>query len=555
MGSSQNPKNYSNFISLILWLLCHATAVSSQISHCGSLITYRQFSTLLAEDQPQCLRDGCGNASSMSSDCEGSPCSPIWNILRGQYQQDWCSSCPDDVACRIRGWPVLNVTAACAIDPHEWLFANSSQCCTSTDEPFQIAKWVNSLCNGAGWRAPFEHYGGMARDDWHEWIEPWNWTVTTIPYQSCASRFDFLSGFMIDNIVEAASFLFFTGFSILILHYNGPNDDNVKLWEAVSAGMSSLLMILIGNILSAKAIAKRLQTPSFPQGELFLLFCTSPSLLMILCTVQFLISRSEKKYLSRYLSAAPKEIRQDLAKAVISLATTAIFLQIFAAIFMFRTAIIGTRKNFYHANNLTPFWLGKSTQTMYAGALLWIVLFFFTIMFLCLLWWYMVNKLKHEVSEKKRKRRKRVFKTDEESLKEKYRDIDARNEELMEEIRKRQNSADKFRDVVRSTLRAGIIPGYAIFYENEPEPNLPHGATEEERSLANRYEQEATEIERELYNVIQDRELANQLEPKRYDYTEVERNTLTSFVLGLGILSFITQWLFWVGYVDSMGDR
>ena len=166
-------------ITLLVVPLLPVTTASQ--SKCGSLITFRQYEALLAQDQSTCFRDGCLDslpATLMSSQCpQGLPCFVLWDILRNEWQRDWCASCPDDEACRIRGWPVLNATAACGTIPDSWLFGPNGQCCGLDDGPFLLSAWLGSLCNGTQWRAPFNHYGGMAKADWEEWIEPWNWTV------------------------------------------------------------------------------------------------------------------------------------------------------------------------------------------------------------------------------------------------------------------------------------------------------------------------------------------------------------------------------------------
>lgn len=168
---------------LNLIVLSLSTVTTASQSQCGGLITYNQYTTLLNQTQPniQCFREGCSAplpASTMSSQCpQSSSCSALWDILQDQWQRDWCATCPDDIACRIPGWPILNATAACAVIPHNWVFSTSGQCCVSDDEPFQLAAWIGSFCNGSQWRAPFDYYGGMAKEDWEEWIEPWNWTV------------------------------------------------------------------------------------------------------------------------------------------------------------------------------------------------------------------------------------------------------------------------------------------------------------------------------------------------------------------------------------------
>ena len=149
-------------IIALLWGLALKTLAQS---HCGSLITYRQHARLLSQDDATCLRDGCADptsAVSLSSQCSSdSPCHLLWDIIRNQSQTDWCSSCKGDLACRISGWPVLNMTAVCDLIPHQWVFYGG-KCCVAGEEPFSIADWIGSLCNGSEWRASFGYYGGMA---------------------------------------------------------------------------------------------------------------------------------------------------------------------------------------------------------------------------------------------------------------------------------------------------------------------------------------------------------------------------------------------------------
>ena len=103
-------------------------------------------------------------------------CTHLWDFLGIQWQADQCTTpdCRGDVACRIPGWPVLNITSTCTTGPQEWLFStsNTGAYCASEDEFFALADWVGGLCNGSEWRSPFVYYISMAREDWEEWIAP-----------------------------------------------------------------------------------------------------------------------------------------------------------------------------------------------------------------------------------------------------------------------------------------------------------------------------------------------------------------------------------------------
>ena len=181
---------YQPLLSLGLLL---ALSLAQETPQCGSLITYRQFDTLITT-APQCFQSSCNTTSSsplsMSTCCPAtSPCHALFNSLRTNWQapstSSYCSpssGCTSDKACRIPGWPILNSTNSCNTSPHEWLFSNSHSgaCCTVGTEPFDLADWMGRLCNGSEWRDPFTYYDGMARDDWTEWKQPWNWTRTEI---------------------------------------------------------------------------------------------------------------------------------------------------------------------------------------------------------------------------------------------------------------------------------------------------------------------------------------------------------------------------------------
>ncbi|KAF2462563.1 uncharacterized protein BDR25DRAFT_127717 [Lindgomyces ingoldianus] len=146
---------------------------------CGSLITYRQYTDIL-EHAPPCFREGCvlGNHSTLSSNCPtGHPCSELWASISKHASLDWCASpsCQDDKACRTHGWPIINSTRLCQSQPDDWMYI-SGECCASGNEPFDIARWIKRHCTQE-WRANFTYFGGMARDDWLEYILPWNWTI------------------------------------------------------------------------------------------------------------------------------------------------------------------------------------------------------------------------------------------------------------------------------------------------------------------------------------------------------------------------------------------
>ncbi|KAK5661229.1 hypothetical protein OQA88_11122 [Cercophora sp. LCS_1] len=264
----------------------------SQSSECGSLITYRQFDDLLGS-APECLRAGCNvdtTSFSMSSPCPStSPCHALWDLLKQEWQKDWCETCSQDIACRTIGWPILNGTSACARSPHEWLFSNSAGgCCANNDEPFDLAAWTGRMCNGSEWRQPFEFYGGMAREDWIEWMQPWNWTVhqqnetdRNFTQVVCESAKSMQVAFLVDNIISAASAAveLFVYWICCICAWQVVMKD-VGTWRrSLAAGLVTGGLYLVSNF--ATSILWDL-TPGYqqlPRGYVGLLLCARPSIL------------------------------------------------------------------------------------------------------------------------------------------------------------------------------------------------------------------------------------------------------------------------------------
>lgn len=90
------------------------------------------------------------------------------------------------------------------------MFGNGG-CCIGKDEPASLAKWIETTCNET-WRISFKYYDGQAKEDWQEYLLPWNWTVSAnndtdqIVEPYCPNKPLYLGLFAIENIV----FLIFT---------------------------------------------------------------------------------------------------------------------------------------------------------------------------------------------------------------------------------------------------------------------------------------------------------------------------------------------------------
>lgn len=401
------------FIGLIT---CLAVLTEGLQDECSSLMTYRQFTEFLSES-PACYRNGCGAtpASSMSSMCPASaPCHVLWDFMFDAYQNNWCSNCRNDIACRIPGWPILSATSVCNAIPHDWLYDTDGRCCIASSEPFDIAQWISKLCNGSEWRKPFNYYAGMAKDDWAEWMEPWNWTfryktpagsppqVDNIP--QCAPPATVLSILWIENLAEiGAIVLDVLAFWVLTVRPWRRRWD----WPAILCGPdegrefgrpgSGILNAVFGIVASVVAAVSAHNTPGYsdlPIADQFLLHCTRPTMnglnffaLRIFPTlIEESVKRSDPEKLNHQRIS---ESRTRTTNIIIGVAYAEAIQQFLGLISLARVANAGRSKGFFIPGALLPYWRGEFTLTMYAGALLSTILspvFFLSLVIFILVW-------------------------------------------------------------------------------------------------------------------------------------------------------------------------
>lgn len=349
------------------------------------LISYRQYSVLL-DEAPQCFQTGCGKNTTLetaSSSClADSPCYTLWNIIQDRFQPEWCRKSPKDIACRIPGWPVLNATAICDLVPDTWIFFTNGECCTNSEEPFEIAKWIGDMCDGE-WKTPFGPYGGMAKEDWKEWTLPMNWTVrpengTTgiATPASCPTASQQLGVFAAVEIL-----LLLTGaipvYKYLkerrnrrpgqpqVIRHHGLMVNVAALWHRKTGGrfleFSTIQWIVVGIVAAGFKIGLEFfnsylihRTPGYehvPLAELAILHGTRPRLQWILCLLALIN-------------------HQVFANASASFGLCELILQIYGIKYFGVTANKGRQRGFYMAHHLRPFWHGRAAYRMYIGALL-----------------------------------------------------------------------------------------------------------------------------------------------------------------------------------------
>ena len=512
-------------------------AHSQESSPNHSLITYRQYSTLLSE-APQCFRTGCGvNATltTASSPCSvESPCHGLWNIIQDQFQRDWCSSSPGDIACRIRGWPILNSTSICEMVPNEWIFYVIGQCCTFDDQPFEMAKWIGTLCNGR-WKEPFEIYGGMAQEDWQEWIVPWNWTVRPenatsgiLKTSDCPKPSQELGLFAAENV-----FLLFLGAIIPYLKYRrecsrsgqrtGPRHTGImvritRYWDRRTQGkygeLATIQWIAVGIIIAginlgfdfliALLINRTAGYSHVPVVELAVLHGTRPRLGWALCSLAIIN-------------------HQIFANAAASFGLCEMILQCFGSKYFGVTANKGTQRGFYHLHRLHPFWHGRAAYRMYIGALLWLLGCFAIILswllFVTLLGHFLIycNKLKKWEEAQVAKIRARLRPTDK-PHQARYANLAARRRSI-------------------STPVLNLIPTTVLVYSSKFKEWM-------ERKL---WGSDSPTINPHYATLTQT--------PRPADTLRKVREKSVYLVLLVGLCSYSAQWIFWDGFVKTAGPR
>jgi hypothetical protein len=406
------------FLLLILCLTSWASA------ECGSLVTYRQHSDLL-ESAPKCLRDGCSQTErniTISSPCPTiAPCSTYWNMFVDEFDQKhaWCSECGSDLACRIPQWPVMNATKFCQNTPNQVLFGEEG-CCSQGEDPFQLAKWTATLCNGSEWREQFEMCGGMACLDWREWIMPWNWTVQNniLPQdqQICKAPSNYLTVYAVEHIgwliatilvgyarlgiarhEEANNRSVFRYLLISIWtkvkftqrnkevtrekflpggeHLRPPITDHLKWGFPIIMGVILAGVQLGFNFWVANTIKSAPGYDEVPLVKLAFLFCCRPRLSWLSCLLALL----RKEWLVRWFKFKPDgdglwAARLVLSSVAVSSAVTEAIMQAMGAYFLGMTAHIGRQRGFYIVHHLRPKLWGRNARRMYLGALCWLML-------------------------------------------------------------------------------------------------------------------------------------------------------------------------------------
>ncbi|ORY19228.1 hypothetical protein BCR34DRAFT_208705 [Clohesyomyces aquaticus] len=422
----------STIYKLLTLVLLHQIVTAT--SSCGSLITYRQYSTVLGEDGPRCFRGGCGDEflESLSSKCiKTSSCYELYSTISNHTGLDNCRVCRGDIACRTHGWPIVNATGLCQSIPQDWMLLDQD-CCGSPEDTKEIALWIKEICSDE-WRHHFGYFGGMAKDDWQEWILPWNWTITANNATTdgkkilpCHSPSYYLFYFAMESFV--------TLLSVFILpkmktkwHYahdrqkwgaphHGPGLDIsdwirqfvlgfknglywmprkirdvfqwiIRVWERRTGRRFRTRKWGFGRF--ARAVVMAFIMVIIEIGTTFFnawLLRTAPGLRdfdwvrlgFLWCSRPSLawlasvygIYRSGSRTIFRFNLEDPWQVEMYTDSAYSSLLNEFI-VQLLGSAYLGHTLRIGSQKGFYRPNHLSPYYRGPHAMQMYIGALFW----------------------------------------------------------------------------------------------------------------------------------------------------------------------------------------
>ncbi|KAI9773652.1 MAG: hypothetical protein M1840_006926 [Geoglossum simile] len=545
---------------VIIYLLFQLLQLASSLDTCGSLITYRQYSTLLNR-APQCFRDGCianGTQDAGLPACAPpSPCSALWTVLETQFQTDWCSSCKGDIACRIPGWPVLNATSACKTTPHNWVFYVDDNCCKTGNQPFELASWIGNMCNQSQWREPFQPYGGMAQADWEEWIVPWNWTVRreksalnnnnnknnssnssgifkTTKQSECQRTSLYLGLFALDNFAVVI-FAIIEGW----LRYKLVKIDDADRERNFRRGLISLFTkrfvrpsgviwtLAVGAIWSGTEIGVNFANAYYikhhsgfshvPLVELALLFCSRPSISWIPCFLGFLPDRN-------FHSHQAQAVFADIAYTS---AFREFVMQVIGGVYLGRTGNVGRQRGFYLIHHLRPYIHGRDAFRMYLGALFWLI----GCAVIIPLWLIVILMMVYDIKLRSRW--------------EKFR-------EWTHKQNRPEGEEHQGHGTIRSWLNKHIIPARISTWIDSTEDKTK----KRWRRLHRWYRQYIVQGKYAPWARWYRRRHENKekitREPVREGALENWKMTVMTLMVLVGTASYIAQWLFWDGYVKAI---
>jgi hypothetical protein len=362
--------------ALLSWVNSPCNLTAKAQSRWNESTTQREdvYSHLISTDtfhrHPPCATECPGLAGLYQSSLVGEPCNYFG-----------CVNPPPST--------LLNNTILCAGLADPSICTNS---CTFAYDPRKLLVWVNSTCPLGSYDFTQWSNATMAKEN--EWLSlwipqllPWNWSVQAFPAKEAPSA---LGIQITDPAISSSPFI--------SVPPSGPGtcmvstSEKLGVFAAVNIAMAFLLPIIgrhtvvnkltfgVFGILGSKwwpavgiisaclnVLANAVNvhliraTPGYedvPFGSLVLLWCTRPRL----------------SWLVVFLAAYQAEDGMYFGAAASAITSEAI-LQSLGAVYFGIIAHYGKKKQFYILNHLNPYPRGLTAHMMYAGALLWLIMF------------------------------------------------------------------------------------------------------------------------------------------------------------------------------------
>jgi hypothetical protein len=268
------------------------------------------------------------------------------------------------------------------------------------------------MCNGSEWREKFSLYGGMAEEDWVEYILPWNQTVSPSDVDphakrqppGCSKTSFYLGVFFIENMLYLAAALLFGWYRLWLIKRkerkfaSDPTQrgisrllwwhrSQVKTQDAVKPSfwtrsfLGGFLPLMVGTLLAAAQVGLNMasayiiqQTPGYSHvdiAHLGLLFCSRPRLTWVVCVLALWRKKIPRHFFK--LKFSRTAAKATLASVAVSSTISEGLLQIVGVYYMGIAANSGREKGFYTPHHLRPYYRGVNAWTMYVGALMWLI--------------------------------------------------------------------------------------------------------------------------------------------------------------------------------------
>lgn len=286
----------------------------------------------------------------------------------------------------------------------------------------------------------------MARDDWVEWLQPWNWTVhmqngtgaaadRNLTQVVCDSAKAMQAAFAIDNFVSLgeAALELFVFWLCCICAWNVAMSEVKSMRRSLVAGLVTGGLYLVSNFATSIMWDLKPGYSHIPRGFVGLLLCARPSFLGFLSLFSIAgrgrVARSipsdgealrrqrERSWLNRTrvkawrrsfgtflrkfergegrnrpvtdedLADGKETAKQLLAGFALTISVSELVIQVSSVYSIFKTATVGGSRGFFSRYALLPFYEGYSASLMYDGALLHCVFLFPSTLGLVLIAW------------------------------------------------------------------------------------------------------------------------------------------------------------------------